>query len=243
MPRVLRLIYDWLALRHSLFFLTHSFHLSCCFPPFFAFSKYPSFHSGFFLSLLLSGYLRLFLSRPSIGLSVFQYSLRLWGVAAQYPTNQLSIENGCNLQFNYRMKPSFPESLFLVFLERVPVTFLPFRLFGTPSVAFTSVCFSSVCFLANFVLASSSKPSPRFLALLVIRLHRCFRDPLFALLFVGPALLFSFFPSSLYFSSPSSFRGLAFFVFLSTFAFPSSLSFSPWIIRGRPLHSHHIFPT
>ena len=98
----LRLIYDWLALRHSLFFLSHSFHFSCCFPPFFAFSKDLAFHSVFFLSLLLSGRLRLFFSIPSIGLSVSHPSLRLRGVAAQYPTNQLSIEFGWKFQFNYR---------------------------------------------------------------------------------------------------------------------------------------------
>ena len=104
------------------------------------------------------------------------------------------------------------------------MTFLPFRFFATPSVGFTSVCFSSVCFprtlcFAFLFLYHSSHP-PRFLALLVIRFHRCFRDPLFALLSVGPSLLFS------YFSFISLlFPPISFVVWLSSFSFPLSLFF------------------
>ena len=52
----------------------------------------PSF--PFWIFSFPPGYLRLFFSRPSIGLSVFHSSLRLRGVETQYLTTQLSSEIG-----------------------------------------------------------------------------------------------------------------------------------------------------
>ena len=91
----------------------------------------------------------------------------------------------------------------------------------------------------------SSKPSPKV---------SCFTSHSISSLFSWSDLcpsfnwsgfaLFVFFLRLFTFSfHPLSVVSLAFFVFLSTFAFLSSLSFYPGIIRGCPLHIPHIFPT
>ena len=103
-----------------------------------------------------------------------------------------------------------------------------FRFFTTLSV----VCFPqfvfprTLCF--GFLLFYHPSHPPRFLALLVIRFHRCFRDLLFALLSVGPALLLSsfsfvsllFLPALFY---PESHR--LSLVWLASFSFPPCFSF------------------
>ena len=112
--------------------------------------------------------------------------------------------------------------------------------------------FPQFVFLAHFVLASSfsvsSKPSP-VSCLLFIRFHRFFRALLFALLSVGPALLFSSFSFVSLLFPPAMFyleSHLLSVVWLSSFSFPPSLFFHPRIsLHGSfvvALHSPHLFP-
>ena len=146
-------------------------------------------------------------------------------------------------RFETAESPDFPAPLFVVFLERLPVIFSvlrdPFRCVYLRLFFLSS--FSSYT-LFRFPPFLSSKPSPRFLALLVIRFHRCFRDLLFALLSVGPALLISSFSfvSLLFLPAVFYLKSHRFpVVWLAPFSFPPCFSFILVFLHHLwlPLHS------